>query len=191
MYIMQTNNESSKMISFEGINNRYKIKKLVDSSSTCKIKKDAEKWKFTQNAYSEDMQNVFLKEIIDESNLSTESITVKREVEKKIQGYKQQDIVKSRFSIKDFIDFDFVIHELYKSNISCYYCSKSVFLLYEHVRETNQWTLDRIDNSIGHNRGNVVVSCLKCNLKRRKTSQDAFIFTKNLQIVKSTNDAPC
>jgi hypothetical protein len=62
-----------------------------------------------------------------------------------------------------------------------------MFLIYEHVRETNQWTLDRIDNSIGHNQGNVVVSCLKCNLQRRKTNQAAFLFTKNLNVVKSNN----
>ena len=28
-----------------------------------------------------------------------------------------------------------------------------------------QWTLDRIDNNIGHSKENVVICCLKCNLK--------------------------
>ena len=30
------------------------------------------------------------------------------------------------------------------------------------------WTLDRIDNNIGHNRDNVVISCLACNLQKRE-----------------------
>ncbi len=47
-----------------------------------------------------------------------------------------------------------------------------------------QWTLDRINNDIGHNNGNLVVACLECNLKRRRTNKDAFMFTKNMVIVR-------
>jgi hypothetical protein len=47
-----------------------------------------------------------------------------------------------------------------------------------------QWSLDRVDNNIGHNSGNVVISCLECNLKRRRTNKDAFMFTKNMVIIK-------
>ena len=47
-----------------------------------------------------------------------------------------------------------------------------------------QWSLDRIDNDIGHYKENVVISCLECNLKRRKTNADAFLFTKQLRIKK-------
>jgi hypothetical protein len=62
-----------------------------------------------------------------------------------------------------------------------------MFLLYEIVRELKQWTLDRIDNNNGHNSDNVVICCLECNLKRRKMSQEKFIFQKNLIIVKHDN----
>jgi hypothetical protein len=183
---MQTD-EQPKTISFEGTNNRYKMKKLVDNSSTPKIKKDAEKWDFHQNVYGEDMQKLVLKELCEESVLCRESSIAKREIEKKLHSYKQQDIIKSRFSESEFISFENVIDELKNSKLLCHYCSCFMFLMYEHVREMKQWTLDRIDNSIGHNQGNVVVSCLKCNLQRRKTNQAAFLFTKNLNIVKSNN----
>ena len=53
-------------------------------------------------------------------------------------------------------------------------------------RENRQWTLDRIDNDIGHNHNNIVISCLECNLKRRRKSKDAFVFTQQLKIVKKT-----
>jgi hypothetical protein len=42
--------------------------------------------------------------------------------------------------------------------------------------------LDRINNDLGHNNDNVVISCLECNLKRRKKSKDSFLFTKQLKI---------
>jgi hypothetical protein len=180
-------NDESKKVSFEGISNRYQMKKLVDNSTTPKIKKNIEKWNFLSDSYSEKNQLIYLKEIHDDTIISRESVIIKREIEKKIQSYKQQDISKSRFSENDFITFENVIKYLMLSKLMCYYCSCFMFLLYEHVRETNQWTLDRIDNSIGHNQGNIVISCLKCNLKRRKINQGAFLFTKNLNIIKSTN----
>jgi hypothetical protein len=68
--------------------------------------------------------------------------------------------------------------------MKCIYCSEEVFILYERVRETKQWTLDRINNDIGHNSGNLVIACLECNLKRRRTNKDAFMFTKNMVIVR-------
>jgi len=47
-----------------------------------------------------------------------------------------------------------------------------------------QWTLDRIDNDMGHNNNNTVISCLGCNLQRRTTNQDKFLFTKQLKLKK-------
>jgi hypothetical protein len=45
-----------------------------------------------------------------------------------------------------------------------------------------QWTVDRIDNSIGHDIDNIVISCLKCNLQRKTRSADKFAQTKQLVI---------
>jgi hypothetical protein len=81
-----------------------------------------------------------------------------------------------------------VLNIMKESNMCCHYCKQIVFLLYEVVREGSQWTLDRINNDIGHNRGNCVLCCLKCNLKRKRTSADAFLFTKQLNIVKKESD---
>lgn len=69
--------------------------------------------------------------------------------------------------------------------MQCHYCREKTFLLYDLVREMNQWTLDRINNDVGHNIENVLISCLECNLKRRRTGKDDFLFTKQLNIVKS------
>ena len=106
-------------------------------------------------------------------------------IKTKISSYKQQDIFKKKLLETDFVSFTDVIILLNDCNMRCYYCNCETYLLYEIVREMKQWSLDRINNDIGHNKNNLVISCLECNLKRRRTNKDAFFFTKNLKIVKS------
>jgi len=125
----------------------------------------------------QDKTNNFLKPEYHKSVLS--------QIEKKLASYKQQDILKKRYNELLFIKTEDTIKILYESKLQCHYCREKTFLLYDIVREMNQWTLDRIDNDIGHNEGNLVISCLACNLKRRRTGKDAFLFTKQLNIVKS------
>lgn len=105
-------------------------------------------------------------------------------IKAKISGYKQQDIIKNRLNNLDFVSFTDVIELLYEANMKCHYCACETYLLYEIVRENKQWSLDRINNNIGHNRNNLLNACLECNLKRRRTNKDAFLFTKNLKIVR-------
>lgn len=105
-------------------------------------------------------------------------------IKHKISSYKQQDILKSKFLKQDFVSFKEVIGLLNDSNMKCHYCACETYLLYEIVRENKQWSLDRINNDIGHNRNNLLIACLECNLKRRRTNKDAFMFTKNLKIVR-------
>lgn len=68
--------------------------------------------------------------------------------------------------------------------LHCYYCKNEMFILYKMVRESKQWSVDRINNSNGHNKDNIVLSCLECNLKRRNKNKDSFLFTKQLKIVR-------
>ena len=103
-------------------------------------------------------------------------------IKNKISGYKQQDILKKKLEESLFVNFEQVLELLKSCELKCHYCSQEIFILYERVRELKQWSLDRINNYIGHNNGNLVVACLECNLKRRRTNKDAFMFTKNLVI---------
>ena len=105
-------------------------------------------------------------------------------IKTKLCGYKQQDILKKKLKEDEFVSFEEVIILLKNCNMKCCYCSDEVFILYEQVREKKQWSLDRINNDIGHNNGNLVIACLECNLKRRRTNKDAFMFTKNMVIIK-------
>ena len=40
--------------------------------------------------------------------------------------------------------------------LKCFYCKCNLSLLYQDVRQNDQWTLDRIDNTLGHNYNNIV-----------------------------------
>jgi hypothetical protein len=100
----------------------------------------------------------------------------------KISSYKQQDILKKKLDSNNFINFENIIYLLHESQLTCCYCHKEIYILYKQVREMSQWTLDRIDNNSGHNFGNLVISCLKCNLKRRRINKNSFMLTKNMTI---------
>ena len=117
------------------------------------------------------------------SNIKEKQMIISH-IKTKLSSYKQQDILKKKFLAQDFVSYTDVITLLNDSNMKCYYCNCETYLLYEIVREMKQWSLDRINNDIGHNKNNLVICCLECNLKRRRTNKDAFFFTKNLKIKK-------
>lgn len=104
------------------------------------------------------------------------------ELRKKICSYKGQDEKKDRYDINTFITEEELYEKLVVSKLKCFYCSKEVKLIYGYVRDDFQWTLDRVDNGIGHSSENTVISCLKCNLQRRVTDCKKFDFTKKLRI---------
>ena len=107
------------------------------------------------------------------------------DIKKKMNGYKTQDVKKNILSHPEFITFEILIQKLVESKLKCYYCLNKMALIYDNVRQMNQWTLDRIDNNLGHNGDNVLISCLECNLKRKDMNKDKFLFTKQLKIKKT------
>jgi hypothetical protein len=103
----------------------------------------------------------------------------------KLSSYKTQDKKNGFYNPNKFISVSNTIDLLNSCKMRCNYCSKQLYLIYKKYREKLQWTLDRIDNNAGHNTGNVVIACLKCNLNRRRTNYDDFLFTKKLTIHKN------
>ena len=102
----------------------------------------------------------------------------------KVAGYRYQDLKKGLYDPGLLIDTTYVGCLLIEKNLTCYYCQNKVQLMYTSVREPQQWTLDRIDNSKGHNRGNVEIACLQCNLRRRTMHHERYVFTKQMSINK-------
>jgi hypothetical protein len=173
-----------KIISITGTANKYQIKKLI-APKVSKKRTISNKWDLSEYELSHKGQFEIIQNMCKGKNFNySYSIFIRNQIENKISSYKQQDVIKKRLDAEKFITFDQVIGLLNESELLCDYCSCEIFILYEIVRELRQWTLDRIDNDKGHNTGNVVISCLDCNVRRRRKNKDDFMFTKNLAIVR-------
>jgi len=121
-------------------------------------------------------------------NIETQNNKItQKNINDKLNSYKQQDIKNDIYGEIFFISLDQTLQKLVESKMKCVYCNSNIFLIYKNIRENYQWTLDRIDNNMGHNTDNVVISCLKCNLERRNQNMNKFMFTKKLNIKKLIN----
>lgn len=165
---------------------KEKMKRIVTTQN---------KWKFTDIELLPEKQLEYIKEIREQMNTLEEDITIPnvfsnanktiiQQINQKLYGYKSQDIQKGLFSEDEFIDILFIIGKMIDCNNQCFYCKKQVVVLYEYVREPNQWTVERIDNKFGHNKSNIEIACLNCNLHRRTMYYERYIFTKQLNIQK-------
>jgi 5-methylcytosine-specific restriction endonuclease McrA len=110
----------------------------------------------------------------DEYEHTIDAKFVHEQIRSKRGGYKYQDVKKGWYSPADFVTIRDIVALLKESRHMCFYCRQPVYLLYDYVREQSQWTLDRLNNNYGHNRENVVIACLACNLHRRTTYHKRF-----------------
>ena len=180
---METNTETKQII----IENVKKTKKV---STTTKEKKDrivtqTKKWNehFQDCEYDLETQLSFVKDL-QINRMTDKNRFLISQIQGKIQGYKTQDIQKNKLDEPKLVDLSFVIEKLIDCSLLCFYCKEPVLVWYKHTREPKQWSLDRIDNDYGHNKNNVEIACLSCNIKRRCMYHDRFRFTKQLNLVK-------
>lgn len=178
---MDNPEEEKKQINIIGQNNRYQIKKLTTNKTVIKRKNIPDEQEQSHETQQKMIEYLFYHKITD-----NQTELYSKEIKHKISSYKQQDLLKKIHDTDSFVSFDYVLEKLVESKLRCCYCSQNVYIIYQLVRELMQWSLDRINNNIGHNVDNVVIACLNCNLKRRNQSKDAFMFTKNLQITRET-----
>ena len=143
------------------------------------------KWEFTDEELQCSQQLQYIMQIEYEKENNTKQYKcISESFRQKLSSYRSQDTQKNRYSEENFTNIENIIELLQESGNICYYCREPVKVLYEYVRDPKQWTLERIDNSIGHNKGNLMIACLKCNLGRRTMHQERYVFTKQLNIVK-------
>ena len=79
------------------------------------------------------------------------------------------------------ISLEDIIEKLVLSKLKCYYCKQKLYIFSNISRNKYQWTLDRINNFQEHSNTNTIISCLKCNLQRRKKNSEKFLFSKQLE----------
>ena len=176
--------QDSKKISIVGTNTRFQLKKVTQNKQI-KVRTISNTWKDIPDI---DNQVKMIETLHQENNDcgNNEYSCVVTEINNKINGYKHQDILKGLYKSELFVSYNQVINQLNDCKLTCYYCSSKVMVLYSIVREPLQWSLDRINNDDGHTNENVVISCLKCNLERKRRTKDAFVFTKKMVITRIT-----
>lgn len=135
------------------------------------------------------LQQIIDAQIIDENKMENYIgkkylILIINELKKKISGYKQQDIKKHIYDKNNFCNINDTIKLLQNSNLICNYCLQNIKIIYDDVKDPLQWTLDRINNDLGHIVDNLIICCLKCNLKRRKQILTHFDFTEKIKMQK-------
>ena len=167
-----------KSINITGKRNVDKINKVERPE-----RKDTQNWSFDESFYTYNKQieivnNMYL------DNSQEHEIVLKREIEKKIRGYRNQDMQKKLIDLNKLISLDQTIELLVVSKLKCFYCKEKCSLLYKNIFEKKQWTLDRINNNEGHNHDNVVISCLDCNIKRGDMDSERFKKGKEIRIVR-------
>ena len=161
------------------------IKKLIREKTKEPKKREVSKsWTFSEDYFNYNEQ---IKIIYDISCNSLENSVTKiaiQQINKKISSYKQQDINKKMLDNELFIDFNCIIYKMIECELKCRYCKCEMSILYDITREMKQWSVDRVDNDKGHNKNNFHLACLDCNLKRRRKTDEKFLFTKQLNIIK-------
>jgi len=180
-------NTPIKSITYNNTNPNSKTK-MIQEHKTNKNKKrvQAEQWTFSIDHYNYNNQFQMVKHILSNHftfNDGVEKIAI-QQINRKIYGYKQQDLIKKLFNQTSFITLESIINKMVECELKCYYCSNEMNVLYDISREMKQWTVDRINNDLGHNVDNFFLACLECNLKRRRRSDEKFLFTKQMKLVK-------
>ena len=109
---------------------------------------------------------------------------VENEVTRKLTGYRAQDKKNEVWDHRNFVSLEDVTELLVASRLKCFYCLRFTPLVFEEPNHPAQWTLDRIDNNQGHNRGNVKIACLGCNVKRGTSDSARFKESKIVRVDK-------
>jgi 5-methylcytosine-specific restriction endonuclease McrA len=180
-----------KSIEINGKRNVDKINKVPKPQRTVTTKWQVDDSFFIHSRQIELINHLYLEEDVnkkyhkDDMTQDTKvRIILKREINAKISGYKNQDIQKELFDKMKIISLEQTIERLMASKLRCYYCKEPCLLLYKDALSKRQWTLDRIDNDMGHNYDNVVVCCLECNVKRGDMDSDRFKRGKEIKFVR-------
>ena len=174
--------DGPKKIIFNGTNTKYQMKKVSGlQPSEPKVRVG---WTEDNPLDQPSQLNLLVTNLHKLSkDISTKDISTK-DISTKLNGYRNQDSIKNRLDAQTFITVQQTIDLLVQSNLTCFYCKCFTPILYKNVRGGNQWSLDRIDNDKGHAFDNVVISCLKCNLQRKRRSSNTFAMSKQMVLTR-------
>jgi hypothetical protein len=159
------------------------LKSITLPGNEKRVITEKKEWKEIKDTIDTEIQYEYIEKINEISK--TKRDLIYKELKKKISSYRTQDKTKKLYDKEQFVDLETVMELLNACKMCCYYCKANVLILYENLREPKQWTLERLDNNYGHNKGNLEISCLKCNVDRKTMYYERFMFTKELKIIKT------
>ena len=123
---------------------------------------------------------------IQQPDLDEDSAACLRDLRKKHSSYKSQDKQHHKFDDQQHITLEQIIEKLIECKLLCYYCQKPVSLVYHQRKDPRQWTLERLNNNLGHYHENTCIACLKCNLGRRTDNHEYYKMGKTMILKKGT-----
>jgi hypothetical protein len=86
---------------------------------------------------------------------------------RKLYEYRKQDRENGCHDRRTAISAEETVQLVAKAKGKCHHCKRVVSFVKNPKMRDDGFSLDRKNNEIGHTRANSVVSCLKCNVKRR------------------------
>lgn len=182
---MEDNNDNNdkKIILIEEKKENKKVKTKKSPKMRKKIKEFQEKNENKLILENHENDKDILNKIYIDDEFENKKFYI-QSIKQKITSYLQQDKIKNR-NIDNNISFDETIEKLIISKLRCYYCKQKILLINPNKLQKNMWTLDRINNDLSHTNENTCISCLSCNLQKRKRNHENFKFTKQLIISKT------
>ena len=171
------------MSNIKKINITFEPEKDKEKQPKKRVVTNSVSWMDFENKYDKEKQLAYVFDILNKKH-GKETALITKEINKKISGYKNQDKIKKIYDANNFVTFENIIIKMCDCKLQCYYCKMQTNVLYEEVRDSNQWSLERIENEYGHNTENVVISCLKCNLTRKTMYHERYLFTKEIKNIK-------
>ena len=89
----------------------------------------------------------------------------------KAKTYNNQDIKKNRLKYNDkyncfnrpFLEYTDIFDIIETQGLECHYCKDMTNIIPKKKYDSNQFTLDRIDNNDTHHKSNLLVCCFECN----------------------------
>lgn len=123
--------------------------------------------------YADLSNNTLWYSLVERCLTAKQSTWIKRELERKLEGYLKQDKRKNRY-ITNRMSLSQLCAKFQKEDYRCHYCRELLSVIYRDTRSPTQWSLDRIDNDKPHDTDNLVLACYACNIKRRRRSYRKF-----------------
>jgi len=111
---------------------------------------------------------------IQQENLDEDATACLRDLRKKHSSYKSQDKQHHKFDEAQHVTLSQLVDKLVECKLLCYYCQKPVSLVYNQRKDPRQWTLERLNNNLGHYTENTCIACLQCNLGRRTDNHEYY-----------------